>query len=80
MSLLGRGLGRLLRGGDVCPGWGGREYFSKQRGKGSRKKNGIGQGQGLNGQQAAWPRSCGKWLQMLGGAPASSADFSHWLH
>lgn len=52
MSLLGRGLGRLLRGGDVCPGWGGREYFSKQRGKGSRKKDGIGQGQGLNGQQA----------------------------
>lgn len=50
MSLLGRGLGRLLRGGDVCPGWGGREYFSKQRGK------------GLKGQQAVWPQSCGKWL------------------
>lgn len=50
MSLLGRGLGRLLRGGDVCPGWGGREYFSKQREK------------WLKGQQAVWPQSCGKWL------------------
>lgn len=34
MSLLGRGLGRLLREGDICPGWGGGEYFSNQRGKG----------------------------------------------